>query len=432
MFENSVHFQHPGQKPAISSSASQYDSLIIPAQYEVTKSESLSGLLNRLMQEDGIDFYIDPQLPRYRRGSDFRKDTGDLTEWNQNISEYYGDPISRLLSEQKNIEYTDLDDADQYEVIKQGCDLQTEFLDSGSVQNPLSRYYEAAGMEKIELVPRAVIPWYIKIENISDISTNEEIIKRAKDYVDMPVKPCLFIEKSFIQMEGRRQLLIDMVENIDVSELFLWIEGVDSTETVPRTYMAIIELVDQISNIGTRPHMFYGSYFSTLLGYFGARGAGFGVFHQESKEERTGDQTGGGGDGLKRYYFNQIKEFLNVQEAASIGEEFDAELCDCPVCDLQVDQWDDIYGIGDEYLPLQRHYISVRNNQRKRIKDTSLECLIDELDDVFSTYEDKLGESDTSAEPYHLRKWKAAIEGYLSETDQEVTKFEKGAFEILG
>ena len=430
MFENSIHFQHPGQKPAVSHSASEYDSLIIPAQYVITKSERLSGLLNRLMQEDGVEFYINPQLPRYRRGSDFRKDTGELSEWNQNIAEYYGEPISGLLSEQENLEYTDLDEEEKKEVIEQGCDLQTDYLDSGTVQEPLSRYCEPAGMETVELVPRAVIPWYVKIEGVTDISINEEIIRHAKSYVDLPLKPCLFVEKDFIRDEGQRQMLVDMIDDVDLSELFLWVEGVGNTKTVPRTYIAIIDLVEQLSDVETRPHLFHGSYFSTLLGYFGARGTGFGVFHQESKEEKTGEQSGGGGDGLKRYYFDPAKEFLNVQEAASIGAEFDADTCDCTVCEIQVNQWEDVYAIGDEYLPLQRHYISVRNNQRERIKDTPLEVLLTQLGNAHSTYKDRLGDSDTTAEPYHLRKWKVAIEEYLSQTDQEVAEFERGAFEV--
>jgi hypothetical protein len=241
MFENSIHFQHPGQKSAISHSTSHYDSLIIPAQYIITKPDNLSGLLNRLMQEDGIEFYINPQLPRYRRGDDFRKDTGELSEWNQNISEYYGKPISKLLSEQDNLEYSDLAEDEREAVIEQCCDLQTDFLNRGSIQNPLSQYYEAAEMETVELVPRAVVPWYVKIETVSDVTTNEDIINYAVDYVDMPVKPCLFVEQGFIEDKGQRRILVDMVEDVDISEVFLWIEDVDNIDSVPRTYMAIIE-----------------------------------------------------------------------------------------------------------------------------------------------------------------------------------------------
>ncbi|WP_152422185.1 hypothetical protein [Natrialba asiatica] len=426
MIENSVHYLHEGERPAIDKSVAMYDSLIIPAHFVAARYENLSGFLNRLKNNHGTEYYINPQLPRYRKGDDFRKDTGDISEWNQSLLDYYDPLVKDILSEEGNIRFRDLTSQEQKKVVKQSCDFQLNFLEDAPEQENLSRY----GIDTVELVPRAIIPWYVKMKSQADIASNQRTIKYATDYLDAPIKPCLFFEKDLVKNEDFKRGLTSLVDDSDIQEVFVWIEDLDKPNTTTREYVNTINLIQRISNCGVEPHMFYGGYFSHLLAFFGLRGVGFGTFHQESKKEKTESSGGSGGEGLKRYYFNPVKEFLNIPEAVEMGSEFDERTCDCHVCEIEIHEWDDLFAIGDEYQILQRHYIASRRLHSEKILNTGLDQLLDEIEESDNRYREPLNESDTAANANHLRKWRLSINHYISESDINSNRLSEGLLEI--
>lgn len=430
MFENSVHFNHFGETSAIEKSAAEIDTLIIPAHFIVAKRNQVAGLLHRLMKDHGIDYYINPQLPDYRIGDNFRDEKGELSTWNQSLVDYFGSPVQDVLGKQQNLQYRQLDQDQRREVIEQICKLQLtiaeEDVSNESTQDTLSKYEEI----EINLQPRAVVPWYVKIESSNGLRINGQIISFATSYTDYPVKPCFFVDKTFIRTHENRNQLARTLNECEVDEIFLVVEGLDTTETVIEEYVHVIDLVDRISKTGVDPHFLNGDYFGHLLGFFGLRGVGFGVFYSESLTEKTGEQGGGGG-GLKRYYFNPAKEFLNIHETINLAQEYSAPQCDCSVCEFELPTWEDLFRIGDDYTLLQRHYISIRQQHKREIMSRNLKELLQNLRDNDETYREPLKKSDTTANAHHLRKWVVAIEHHIeNRTDQQISDYSGGLQEI--
>ena len=147
-------------------------------------------------------------------------------------------------------------------MIHQQCDLQVDLItDSG--QSKLERY----GVGSDCLRPKAVIPWYVKIESEDDLVTNRRIIEIAKSYCDLPIKPCLFVAQEFLSDISARDLLLDFVSEIGVDEVFLWVASLQKREQGVMQYATVAESVYDISQLGVNPHLLYASYLEHALAY---------------------------------------------------------------------------------------------------------------------------------------------------------------------
>ncbi|SDM50568.1 hypothetical protein SAMN04487949_1890 [Halogranum gelatinilyticum] len=411
MFENSLHYYTFGEYKEIERAAPYYDSLIVSSHFVVTETDKIAGTLSNLQPEQQIDFYVQPYLPEFRKGDNFRKSNGELRSWASNLAEYYGPPISDVLENRSNLNYFDFSREDQKKIIEKSCDLQLDLLDEAS-ENKLGRYLDSVA----SLTPRALVPWYVKINSRPDIRANEEIINYAAEYSDCPVKPCFYVDKSFIHTESNRREIVRAVEEAPVREVFLWIDGFDKRDVSIGELCKALDLVERVSQRGVDPHMMYSDYFANLMAFFGLRGVSFGIEHGESKSEKT-DSGGGSGDSV-RYYYNPVKEFLNVYDVEDLGTDFDDPLCECQACDPVMNSWSDIFQLADDRKARAQHYITTRDGHRETVTNETLDDLVGELWDGDDKYQEALDDTDHAANANHLRKWATAIEHYVEEEKQ--------------
>lgn len=419
MFENTLRYNSNGETTVIKETAEYVDSLLIPAHFVIDDPRKIAGLVDNLDRKYGLNFYVDPRLPTYRVGENFRDEVGDLREWDQLLVDYYGEPVSSILLRQGNLSVNDLNSGELRQVIHQQCDLQVDLItDSG--QSKLERY----GIGSDSLKPKAVIPWYVKIESQDELEPNRRIIEIAKDYCDVPIKPCLFVAQEFLTDSSTRNSLLEFVSEIGVDEVFLWVEGLQKRERGVMHYAAVAETVYEISQQGVDPHLLYASYLEHALAYLGNTGSGFGPGYQESRDEKLEDADGGGGGGLNRYYYRPTKTFLNFQEADTLGEKFGEPVCDCPVCDKLLSGWQDVYKLDGDRNAQSRHYIASRGMQSEELKEKSLQEILHGLGENHNKYRDPLGDSDTAAQPYHMNRWKAGIKHFVEQVlEEEVASF---------
>lgn len=376
--------------------------------------------MNNQVDDEELGYYVDPVLPRYRKGAGFREDNGSLSPWHKALINKYGEPFSTVLDENRNLEIRHLTEEEVQTVIHKQCDLQMNAI-SNAGENKIRRYLD----REMDLLPEAIVPWYVKIRRLEHLENNRSIIEIATEYAEHNVKPCIFVTKSFIAEEDNRGKIVKMLNSLNVSDMFLWVDGMDKRETDPMTYASAADLVRKLSQEKISPHFFYGNYFSHLLAFLGNEGTTFGVAYQESKKEKTKNNTNqGGGDGTNRIYFQPVEEFLNFQQADEFGSEFDEDVCQCPVCQRDIGSWGDIYKFDSNYTSQRRHYIWTRYNHREQIHENSLEELLNELESSYVRYKDTLGTTSTVANPYHLRKWKIGIEHIVEkELEEDVGDF---------
>jgi len=420
MFENSVHYLSWADRPALNQCPNEYDSVILPSHLVLAAQGTVPTFVNTLSDDHDIDFYIDPAITQLRAGDNFRKsESGELRSWISQMVGYHGDAVERILEQEQNLKYPDLSDSEAQALVESVCEFQENFIEDAADQ-AAGKYVTVS-----DLKPNAVIPWYIKIRGYSDIMTNEKIIKYAKQATDLPLRPCIFVTKQFINDVNARKSITEMLDENDISEVFLWIEDLDNSEGTDITdYLNATRLVKRCSDSEIDPHLLYGSYFANLLAYFGLKGVGFGVNHSESKEEKL-ENRGGGGD--SRYYFESAKVFLSPPEAVRIAEAKDAPPCNCSICKPTVSSWDDVFQLADDQSDLQEHYISCRNQHSSRIRSADLETLLDKVEAAYDIYGSLLGGTDSSKDALHLKKWHLSIRKFVEhDTDKTLDDYKGG------
>jgi len=421
MIERTVRYNHNGETAAIRETADYYDSIILPSHFVADDPRKIAGLIERLGTEAGIEFYIDPRIPSYRVGDNFRSESGELRDWDQALVDYYGNPIEEILQIKPNLSIDDLTESELHEVVRQQCEFQLSMV-MDAAQDKLSNYIK---VDK-SLRPRAIIPWYIKIESTEDLNRNKKIIDITQEHFDFPVKPLFFVTPQFVSQDAAVSSLVEAISDCAVPEVFLWIEDYNKREIDVLSHARTTELVYEVAKSGTRPHLLYAGFFENLLSYFGNRGSGYGPAYQEHRREKDGKEgQSGGSGGTNRYYFPPAMTFLNFQETDELGGNHNARLCDCEVCDGILDSWGDIYKLDGSYTMQSRHYIESRAKQAEWVSESSLSAILDELENRFSAYRDPLGNSQTAAEPYHLNKWRMGAKHFIKyDLEIDIDEFE--------
>lgn len=425
MFENSIHYLSFADRNILEQAVDDYDSIIVNAQVVAGGQGQVPVFIQQLIEDNDIEYYINPQIPEFRVGDNFRKSSGNLRQYTQKLVEVHGNPIEHHLSNNSNLKYSGLADSEIQSVCEAVIDFQQDFV--YVKVNEATGKYETP---ETHLRPKAVIPWYIKIDEHEDIARNKDIIERSLVYSQEPVKPCLFFTKRFLRDATNRTGMAAMLEELDIENAFVWPEDFDKSEVTTSQYLHLIDLVEKLSDRGISPHMMYANYFGHLLGYFGMSGVGFGKFYLESKYEKT-ENTGGGG-GNKRYYFDPVKCFLNISDVHDLANSADADCCGCSVCSQQMDDWDDIFKIANEAVDLQHNFVSVRDKHRQAILTENLQIQLEKLEEATSEFKSRLEEKETTKNAYHLKKWQTAIEHHVEEElDTEISEFDGGLQNIV-
>ncbi|CQH55197.1 uncharacterized protein HHUB_2197 [Halobacterium hubeiense] len=402
MFETTVRYNNNNNKHPVETQPEFYDSILFEPHLVAFNSDATKEKIYDITGSEGIDYYIDPGLAEFERGRNFRKENGDITDWTRAYLRHLGDPLSSILEERGNANPEKMTEQDISEIAASVVRFQETFA-TDAVNVDLSNFADI-GSPPAE--PKKIIPWYNKIDDESKISTAKTILNASQDAATIPLKPCVYTTKSMISDAGTRSNLIDLVDELDVSECFLIIEGLDKRETGQSVYENVIKFVYDIRDRGIVPHFLYGDFFSHLLAYFGLGGTTYGTLYAEEHTEEL--KATDGGNFPNRYYFDPIKDFVNPASAADLGLNTDFDLCDCPVCSRKFDSWQDMAekvqeeededDIDDDEpqsfekvednssvenlkTVLQKHYLAKRWDHTLTVQSESFDDLIAELKD---------------------------------------------------
>jgi hypothetical protein len=411
MFETTVRYNNNNNKHPVETQPEFYDSILFEPHLVAFNHKATREKIYDITGSNSIDYYIDPGLAEFERGRNFRKENGDISDWTRTYINELGDPLHRIIEERGNADPEEMTEEELSEIASSVVKFQETFA-TDAVNVDLSNF---ANIGSAPAEPRKVIPWYSKIDEGSKIPTARKILNESQNAATIPLKPCIYTNKGLISDAETRSNLIDLIDELDVTECFLIIEDLDKQETEQPTYENVIEFVYDIRSRNITPHFLYGDFFSHLLAYFGLGGTTYGTLYAEEHAEELKATDGGGFP--DRYYFDPIKDFVNPASAADLGMNTGAELCDCPVCSRSFESWQDMAEKvddeedeeedgGEENPPvtleqmeedpsiqnlktvLQKHYLAKRWEHTETVQSYSFEELLDEMK---SDYQDTVG-----------------------------------------
>lgn len=409
-FENTLWYVTFADRPQVEARIDNYDSLLIPSHLLAGGKKSVPALLKNLIEAENIEYYIDPSITEFRRGNSFRKADDSIKQWHSKLIDELGDPISDVLDTEDNLVYEVMDASERAIAVQSVCEFQENFV-ADAVEDSVGKY-EDVGVE--DVAPRAVIPWYTRIADYPHLSVNRELIELSKESTDLPLKPVLHVTKEFIRDLNARKALAELVEEVEIPETFLWVDDLKKGSTSRQEYLDVMDLVTRISGNNVDPHFMFGDYFSNLLFFFGLRGTAYGTYYREHKTEKVA--RGGGGGSLQRYYYDPIKEFINIADSVQLGTSNDADIPDFD----EMSEWGDLFRKGTDHDFLKYHYIKTRALHKERILSNNLNSLISELDYAYNTYSGQLTDLQTVKTAEHLNTWTESLEVFIEDNSELV------------
>lgn len=421
MFESTLRYSAPFDKDPVLTHHSKYDSLMVRSHLLAYASKSVPKRIHDLVTNHGVEFYIEPMVWDFRAGTNFRKSNGNLKAWHAAYADALGDTFSTTLQTENHVDAAQMDDAEIKQVSEAVVDFQEQFL-IDSLQAGVGKYED---IDVDHLVPKAVIPWIHKLAAGSDIPIFNKILKYSVQSTDLTVKPCIYVTKEFIRDVTNRSTTIEVVDDLDIESIFLWVDNLDKRFTTERNYRNLIDFVHEIHSSDIRSHMFYGDYFSNLLSFFGLGGTVYGTNFGEENQEQL-EEAGGGM--IERYYVNETRDFLKAAAAVDIQQRASASVCTCDGCDGSIDTWDDITRIqADDDLSLlpilQEHFICMKEKHAEEIYNNTLDDLLTELENNQNDYSQPYSRSvqiSPSKQTDHLLTWKDAIDQEKAKAVQDL------------
>lgn len=386
MFEATVRYNNFNDNEVLDTVPSYYDSLLVAGKMVAHSTKAVPARLQQLSDNYGIEYYVDPTLPDFRIGDDFQKN-GRIKEWHWKYIDRLDPVLKELLSKRKNVDASGIDPNDRELIARSAVRFQENAVVEAIEDGGTSKY--ASSIDPTDYQPKAVVPWYHKIDSSPDLEVNEHIIEVSNDESELPLKPCLFLTKPFVRRSSNQPELTHLLVSKDIDQCFIWIEGLDKKDTDQSLYERIIEFVQSLADEGISSHFYYADYFTTLISYFGLQGATYGTMHAENASEKEGGQPSGGA--LSRYYIDPIKDFLKIPAAVELQKSVGASMCECEVCQRQFDDWDDLArreNADEENIqaPIKKHHLILRWNQIRSVEDQTLEETIDACRDGFERY----------------------------------------------
>ncbi|WP_255170067.1 hypothetical protein [Natrononativus amylolyticus] len=413
-FETTLRYKNLNDRNLIESDPKYYDSVLIQAHLLAYSRKAVPQLLSEMANDQGFTYYIDPMISDFRIGNNFRDDEGNIRGWHRIYVDILGDPLETVLERRSNANARELSDDILREITRSIVDYQENFV-YDRLEADVGKY-EDLTITPRDVQPKAVIPWVHRIEKVEDIEIARKIINYAEQESTLPLKPCLYTTTRFIGDATKKRLLIELLEEFDVSECFLLFEDLNKYETTQSEYTNLIEYVYDIHKSGVKPHFYYGDFFSNLLAYFGLRGTSFSSLFDEEFKEKTEYSGGGGLPG--RYYVDQLKDFLKIDATVDVMNRAGAPTCSCDVCERHFDDWYDLVDYDqdeDQVLKpiLKKHRVAMRWNHSRLVEEHRLEDVLQSIDDDFSSF---VGPYRTSPHVsprknmQYLQKWKKAVE----------------------
>ena len=410
MFEATIRYNNFNDSEILKTVPECYDSLLIPGKMVSHSTKSLPTRIRNLVDDYGTSYYIDPTLPDFRIGNNFRED-GQIKNWHVKYIDEIGAGLGDLLEQNGNVDASKITAEQREDIVRSAVRFQEQAIPNRIADNA-SKYEDIENLSNYE--PAAVIPWYHKIRSDDDVRINDHVLNVATDEANLPLKPCIFVTQEYVQQLSGRQKILDILAENNIEQCFIWIEDLDKRETGQQVYKQIIEFVKSLSSAGIDSHFFYADYFATMISHFGLKGATYGsMYAEEAGEKETG--TSGGGS-MSRYYVEPIKDFMKIPAAVEIQQNADAPMCNCRVCSRQFESWSDLIERkeSDENIqaPIKKHHLIMRWNQIQEVENQSLDETISNCKEDFDDYIEPYNYSrqiSPTKEPDYMPRWINAI-----------------------
>ena len=402
VFETTLQYVTFSDRSQIEGLAEYYDSILLSSHLLVGGQKAVTSLIQKLNNEqDDFVYYIDPAITEFRLGESFRGSDGDLKQWHQKLIDELGEPFTNQIERRDNIRWDDLSQDDKESAVESLCSLQANFV-SNKVQENVGKY---ENVDINGLQPDKVIPWYVKIDDLDSLRTNEEIIEMAQSECDISLKPTIHVDKQYIRDVTNCGVIAEKFSSLSPEEYFVWIEDLDRSSTTKEEYEDVVYFVAKLAEEGIKPHFMFGDYFSNLLYYFGLNGTSYGTYYRDSHSEKTASGGGGGGN-LQRFYLDPVHEFLSISDAVNAAKSGEAEIPQ----HLQIQEWGEIYNYGQDHDFLKEHYIKTRHGHKQQVLTEDFDSLLDQLEEDKNKFSSTIESRYKSVE--HLAKWKSAFENF--------------------
>lgn len=375
MFETTLRYNNPNNKDPIETQTNYYDSLVLHSHLLAYSKKTVPLRLRNLIVDHDVEYYIDPISADFRAGDDFRKGD-DLKQWHQRYVDTLGEPLTTILEENANADASQFDPVELRDVSESVVDFQETYVER-MVDEHADKYEDF----DVDLRPKAITPWYHKIQNSSDVSPNRTILEASQEAADLPLKPCLYVTKQFLRDVTNRNSLADLVEGFDIDECFLWVDDMSKHTTSERQYKNVLDLVTRLREAEVATHFYYGDYFAYVAGYFGAGGTTHGTIYGEEKAEKL--ESSGSGGLLNRYFVDTVKDFLKIPAAVQVQQVANEDICECEYCQRHLDNWPDLIEIEESDRNLQttlsKHHIATKWRYTLELQNTEFDETLDML-----------------------------------------------------
>ncbi len=417
-----IRFGVHKDREVIKSLRDSISGMIIPAHILCYSSNATIAAISYIKKDYFIDpmtyIYSDGSMQKYlstKSGTDsFKPSIAKLTE-NYGLMDFFVSNNYRPLTPGDLLNNDLLAD----EFCKKNIALQINKIDeekAGAYKkyaDLLKKVGENHLSEEIEKThrPKGIIPPYFYFESIDDewLKVNLKLAEMTRKNTDLPVIPLIFTE-AFLLDDG----LLDLYK--DYKEMFIWADDLEQKQQITNTQQQGLEkfanFVAKATEKGISLTNLYGSYFSVLLNKVGLSGMCNGVFYGENKTRKAKV----GGIPPSRYYIRKLHEFYSIPETLAILRKYPDLLDrDCQQClDLLKGDIENIFTFDSEHALAQSHFVYSREKEIEVAQSKNLDALLNDLDENFIAYRDKLPDEDiTRKNVKYLSIWKEILKKYL-------------------
>ncbi|WP_123619197.1 hypothetical protein [Halorubrum sp. CSM-61] len=101
MLEATVRYNNYSDNEVLDTSAESFDSLLVSGKMVAHATKAVPARLQNLKDEYGVEYYIEPTLPDFRVGNDFR-DNDRIKQWHFDYIDELHPAVERHLAKNGN------------------------------------------------------------------------------------------------------------------------------------------------------------------------------------------------------------------------------------------------------------------------------------------------------------------------------------------
>lgn len=334
---------------------------------------------------------------------------GLKSSW-EKIADCYGSLIKLVLSQGRNLQVDDFiskNGAFQqslYDLVQKVISFQKSKVPSAT--QGLARFFDSPPTP----TPAYLVTPYFFFASTEDLwyKISLEMAKYALKYKEThELYVLLCTTKSVLMSDAAVSTIVKDFSKSGFDGFLIWIQDFNETdEPLPLLY-GLRQLISSLKQSGLKVVNIYGSFFSSLMCYYGLDGMGFGICYKEFSNPEEFPEGGPPGGPLPKYYFPEIKTKLGKIEAAIALNEIPSLQCSCQICSNELKYMLDA-GTPDRVSKdlMKKHFLMCKRDERSYMCRNSLSSVLAGLSAACKRYQKKAHIVPIE----HLRRWTEACE----------------------